>query len=160
MKILILLTVILYLVCNTNESQTIVSGNARVSECGGFSSLAKVTQIPYQKDSVDYCKAELIRWSFDSVSNRLDILHTRIQQDCAAKLEVQVMKTNSIYEIIETNTSKVSADCSCYFDTYCEIADIHDRSISFMVAGKTFIFDLDSLKGSIIVDSTSSGFCR
>lgn len=160
MKIIILLTVAMFLACNTNEPQSAVSNKAQVSLCGGFKSLAKVAIFPYQKDTANYCKAELIRWSFDSVSHRLDLLHTRIQQNCAAELDVRIVKTNSIYEMVETNTANITANCICYFDTYCEIVDIQDRSVTISVAGKTFILNLDSGNGSIIVDSTSSSACR
>lgn len=160
MKIVIFLAVIMFLACDTNEPQSTVSNKAQISACGGFKSLAKVAIFFYQKDSANYCKAELIRWSFDSVSNRLELLHTRIMQNCAAKLELRVIKTNNIYEMVETNTANITANCICYFDTYCEIADIKDRSITLLVAGKTFILNLDSGNGSIIVDSTSSGVCR
>jgi hypothetical protein len=81
-------------------------------------------------------------------------------QNCAANLEVRVIKTNTIYEIFETNTSNVTARCHCNFDTYFEIADIQDRSISLVVAGQTFYLNLDSANGLIIVDTTTSGYCR
>ena len=159
MKKELLVIIAMLLACTTNEPQPSFSHNYKVSHCGGFSSLAKEAISGYQRDSADYCSAEKVRWHYDNATHTLRLLHTRNLQNCAAELEVEIRHFDGGFEVIEQNISTLSARCLCYFDTWCEIGNIEEKSVSIIIEGQSFTLDLDSQQGTLILDTTCTWPC-
>jgi hypothetical protein len=148
--------------CGVNPNQGIVSSNAQTSSCGGFKQLAKTTAIKYSQDSATYCSAEKIIWTYSSSTALLGLLHTRIGANCASKLQMSVEEKNGVYVISQkdTNDPKMSADCDCVFDTYCDVPDIKGDSIILSYQNKSYGLNLSDLIDTIIIDTSGLYQCR
>jgi hypothetical protein len=147
------------LTCGPNDPQQSTLITSDVSPCGGFASLAKGAAPPFNWDSSDYCEAEKLRWSFDDGSQELDMVHTRMLQNCGARLCIQARGVASGVEIIEKDISTMPMDCMCYFDTYYKIQISSGNTTSIIVNGRSFPIVLTQRRGVIVLDTAQNWPC-
>jgi hypothetical protein len=147
------------LTCGPNNPQQSTLIASDVSPCGGFASLSKSAAMPFNWDSSDYCEAEKLRWSFDDGSHELDIVHTRMLQNCGARLCIQARGVAIGVEIIEKDTSTMPMDCMCYFDTYYKIQNSSGNTMTIIIYGRSFAIDLKKRTGVIVLDASQNWPC-
>lgn len=153
------LILLMFLSCGLNPGPHVVSTDSRASSCGGFSTLAKNAMIPYTNDSLEYCKSEKLIWFYSSTDKKLEILHLRNYENCAAQLELYVEEKNGKYEIQQKDNRdpQVSALCSCVFDTYCAIPNVQKDSLVIVYKGLVDTLYLTHGTGVVMIDTSS--FC-
>jgi hypothetical protein len=152
---------ILLISVNCADNEQYISQNHKTSKCGGFSSLKKVAMVTDSIDVSDYCSAEMLRWFYHSETSVIEFLLTRNLQNCAAKPEMNISKENDIYlfTIRDNRDPLVSADCMCYFDMYCELADQLARTIEIKHEKDVFTIDLNEGQGRVILDTATTWPC-
>jgi hypothetical protein len=159
-KTFFILIAVLLVSCSTGSGGNIAD-NQKTSDCHGFGSLAKRSEMSYRQDSLNYCEAEKIRWEYSASQGRLSILHTRIFANCAAKLRMYVEGNDNHFTIIEKDERdpRLEALCVCTFDTYAVIPGVKTNGVTLSFNGKDYPVDPGIGQGVISVDSTPCWIC-
>jgi len=159
MPLFLLLIFIFINGCNTLENNETVSSNSKASSCGGFKALSKKAAYDYQQDSLDYCISEKLRWKYEPATNVLSLIHTRNLQNCAADLKMAVVLQDGVYQIREYDYSKEQMDCLCYFDTFCEINNCDETTITVNLESNNYQIDLSQGTGFFDIDTVQGWPC-
>jgi hypothetical protein len=156
---------------------------AAVSECGGFSpakpgDTPAPLPLPLPPAPADYCKAEVLAWSHDAASGRLELRDSRVLLNCCGDRAIKATLENGVYVLRETDGPEGGAagarcNCLCVFDFDLIVEGVKGNSIDVELrrdvlddnskeqvvwAGK---LDLTQLSGQIVVDSSDAeGFCN
>jgi hypothetical protein len=156
-KILLITILGLFVCCDSNPKQDILSRNFSRTGCVGLTALGKVaTPDIITIDTASYCAVERLYWKLDAGVLKLN--HTRWFSQCDAKLSMEVIKDGSNYVVREADNSKgPPAMCSCPFDTYCEVPLSDIGTISIVLSSKTYQINLYDKSGIIVIDTSSHG---
>jgi hypothetical protein len=147
----------------SKDTKTIISANHKTSDCGGFRGFAKVlSESSFVYDTTDYCNAEKIRWNYNNESKTLKILHTRLIENCEAKMQMNIQIENDTFVITEKDTSDTTmrAQCVCIFDTYSELINVNSGIINISYDTITTAINLAELNGIIIINSIAGSICN
>ncbi len=168
------------------EEQPEISQNAIVSDCGGFQTAQAMagglpdeqSQQPIEHQLPDvagynYCDAELLHWSYDSATQQLSLLNSRIELNCCGLHDIQIQQQNGVYVITETDAPEMMGRCGCMcvFDYALDAQGIPEQSIPVRVmrhvtdnGGPYVVFEgeLDLTQGSgvEVIDDEPSMWCE
>ena len=145
--------------CIELESNRYVEQNSKTSDCDGFQNLNKAATFEYEKDLSDYCEAEKLHWNYDHSSKTISFLHTRTLHNCAAQLRLRARKNGNTIQLIEDITQRDATNCRCYFDTYCEIANISESTLIVKFQNEEYLLDLSNENGTFILNTSTDWPC-
>lgn len=167
----VLLVIVLFtLACDSRSplqtTDKISIEDSRVSECGGFDSMAKRTgsNIFFTRDASTYCNAEKLQWLYDENAQILKVMNSRVFLNCCGEHEITAVNDNSIIVIKENDqpvNGKGRCKCMCVYDFFIEISGISpgvitlklDRTVDDTTLNKwEGKIDLGKGNGVIIID--------
>ncbi|MBW2731225.1 MAG: hypothetical protein JRH20_02465 [Deltaproteobacteria bacterium] len=138
----------------------------KLSECGGFQSKADT-------DLSAYCDAEVLTWTYESVSQTLSIDNQRILLNCCGDRSLKVTQDDAgVLTITEGDEAGDAGrcDCMCVFDLQGVATPVTGSQVPFKLVRESFdageasvaivasgTLDLDQGSGSIVVDTTDVG---
>jgi len=131
--LILLLIVLLILACDSQSplqtTDNISIKDSRVSECGGFDSMAKRmgSDIFFTRDDSTYCDAERLQWLYDENTQTLEVMNTRVLLNCCGEHEITAVNDNSIIVIKENDqpvNGKGRCKCMCVYDFFIKISGI------------------------------------
>jgi hypothetical protein len=154
MKAVPLLTILLLISCASHSpsqsDDTFISRNSRVSGCGGFQAARKTVRAV--EDTL-----EAIRWSYDSKTRTLQVLHTGVRLNCCGDHAITATRDEDVIAIAESDRepSTGRCRCMCYYDFSFEIEGIAPEEVRMRLdltvdstASRKWAGFLDLRKGS------------
>ena len=97
---------------NNGNNNTPEQTSYRVSECGGFATLGK-------SDTLDYCDANVLDWSYDKGTGKLKLVDKRVLLNCCGDHSVTVKQESGTFVITEIDAPEqgnMRCRCMCVFD--------------------------------------------
>ncbi|HSA34118.1 MAG TPA: hypothetical protein P5077_10365 [bacterium] len=101
---------------------------SRVSDCGGFD--APTVRL----FAVEECD-EMLTWTYDKAGRTLTLLNSDVILNCGAEGagDVEVVKDEGKYKIVEWSRPELTANCMCRFDYETTLKDIAPGTLTMAV---------------------------
>lgn len=167
----------------TPPTPTPLPFTAAVSECGGFSGAKPgdtpaPLPMPLPPTPADYCKAEVLAWSHDAGSGRLELRDSRALLNCCGDRKIEATLVNGVYVLRETDAPEggipgMRCNCLCVFDFDLAIENVKGTTVPVELrrhvtddnAGEQLLWsgtlDLTQGAGQVVVDSSDAlAFCN